>query len=91
MKSVLNQFSFVVVALLVSAGMLARAGESAGRKGPIMADVLAASKPGDWHGLDPENTLYLELASGRVVIELAPAFAPKHVANVKALARNHLW
>lgn len=91
MKSILNQFSFVVVALLVLAGMLARAGESAGRKGPIMADVLAASKPGDWRGLDPENTLYLELASGRVVIELAPAFAPKHVANVKALAREHYF
>jgi peptidylprolyl isomerase len=59
-------------------------------KGPAltMTAVLAASKPGDWRPLDPENTLYLELASGRVVIELAPAFAPRHVANVKALARE---
>ena len=56
-----------------------------------MAAVLAASKPGDWRGLDPENTLYVELAGGRVVIELAPAFAPRHVANVKALAREHYW
>jgi hypothetical protein len=32
-----------------------------------MADVLAASKPSDWRPLDPENTLYMELASGRVV------------------------
>ena len=47
-------------------------------KPPVMAGVLAASKPSDWHVPDPENTLYLELASGRVVIELAPAFAPKH-------------
>ena len=44
-------------------------------KGPIMAEVLAASKPGDWRSLDPENTLYMDLAGGRVVIELAPAFA----------------
>jgi peptidylprolyl isomerase len=56
-----------------------------------MAEVLAASKAGDWRTLDPENTLYLELAGGRVVIELAPVFAPKHVANVKALAREHYF
>jgi peptidylprolyl isomerase len=56
-----------------------------------MADVLAASKASDWRPLDPENTLYLELASGRVVIELAPAFAPRHVANVKALARERYY
>ena len=53
-----------------------------------MADILAASPPGDWRGLDPESTLYLELASGRVVIELAPDFAAGHVTNVKALARE---
>jgi peptidylprolyl isomerase len=53
-----------------------------------MADLLAATKPRDWRPLDPENTIYLELAAGRVVIELAPAFAPNHVANVKALARE---
>jgi peptidylprolyl isomerase len=53
-----------------------------------MADVLAATKPSDWRPLDPENTLYLDLPTGRVVIELAPAFAPNHVLNVKALARE---
>ena len=57
-------------------------------KPPVMADVLAASKPSDWHVPDPENTLYLELASGRVVIELAPAFAPKHAANIRTLVRE---
>ena len=53
-----------------------------------MAEVLAASKPSDWRALDPENTLYLDLPAGRVVIALAPAFAPRHVANVKALVRE---
>jgi peptidylprolyl isomerase len=56
-----------------------------------MADVLAASKPGDWRPLDPENTLYIELTNGRVLIELASAFAPQHVANVKALARERYY
>jgi peptidylprolyl isomerase len=54
---------------------------------PTMASVLEASTAADWRKPDPEHTLYLELASGRVVIELAPDFAPKHVANIKALAR----
>jgi len=56
-----------------------------------MADVLASSKSSDWRSLDPENTLYMDLASGRVVMELAPAFAPQHVANVKALAREKYY
>jgi peptidylprolyl isomerase len=54
---------------------------------PSMPEVLAASSPADWRPLDPENTLYVELPTGRVVIELAPAFAPLHVANIKTLAR----
>jgi peptidylprolyl isomerase len=56
-------------------------------KPPSMTEVLAASSPADWRPLDPENTLYVELPSGRVVIELAPAFAPLHVTNIKTLAR----
>jgi hypothetical protein len=54
---------------------------------PSMAEVLAAAKPADWRPLEPNNTLYVELPAGRVVIELAPRFAPPHVVNIKALAR----
>ena len=52
------------------------------------AEVLAASAATDWRPLDAQNTLYLELSSGRVVIELMPQFAPNHVANVAALVRG---
>jgi peptidylprolyl isomerase len=52
-----------------------------------MPEILAASTPSDWRPLDPENTLYLELPRGRVVIELAPRFAPLHLANIKTLTR----
>jgi peptidylprolyl isomerase len=62
-------------------------GEAA-RKPLTATEVLAASTPADWRALDAQNTLYLELASGRIVIELAPQFAPNHVANVEALARG---
>jgi peptidylprolyl isomerase len=57
------------------------------KKALTTAEVLAAASATDWRPLDPHHTLYLELAAGRVVIELAPGFAPNHVANVEALAR----
>ena len=56
-----------------------------------MTEILDASKSADWRPLNPENTLYLDLPAGRVVIELAPDFAPRHVANVKVLAREHYY
>ena len=58
---------------------------------PIMSEILSNSTPADWRPLDPENSLYMELTTGRVIIELAPQFAPNHVANVKALARAHYF
>lgn len=53
-----------------------------------MAEVLEASAAADWRRPDPARTLYLELPGGRVVIELAPDFAPQHVANILKLARG---
>ncbi len=61
------------------------------RKPVTATEVLAASSPADWMPLDPQNTLYVELRGGRVVIALAPLFAPHHVANVEALAREHYY
>jgi peptidylprolyl isomerase len=77
-------FIFAFAVTLGSAGAHAEA-PPAGR---TMADVLAAAVPADWRPLDPENTLYVELEVGRVVIELAPRFAPQHAANIRQLARQ---
>jgi peptidylprolyl isomerase len=52
-----------------------------------LAEILATSPASDWRAVEPEDTLYLTLPQGRVVIELAPGFAPTHVANIKRLAR----
>jgi peptidylprolyl isomerase len=41
--------------------------------------------------LDPENTLYMDLKQGRVVIQLFPDLAPKHVEQIKALAREGFY
>ena len=40
---------------------------------------------------DLENTLYLDVPAGRVVIELRPDLAPNHVARVKELARQGFY
>jgi cyclophilin family peptidyl-prolyl cis-trans isomerase len=40
---------------------------------------------------DPENTLVIELKSGRVVIALRPDLAPKHVERIKMLARKGFY
>lgn len=53
--------------------------------------ILDASPASDWRTPDPDDTLYLELDSGRVVIELAQGFAPQHVANIRTLARTGFW
>jgi peptidylprolyl isomerase len=58
---------------------------------PTLGDVIKASKPADWRPLDPDNTLYVELPAGRVVIEMAPVFAPNHVANIKTMVREHYF
>ena len=82
----------LALALLLPAAL--RAATPAGEAPPkplTGAQVLAASTAADWRALDPSKTLYLELPAGRVVIELAPQFAPHHVANVQALARGHYF
>ena len=41
--------------------------------------------------LDPQNTVYLDIPSGRVVIRLRPDLAPKHVERVKQLCRDGFY
>lgn len=55
------------------------------------SEIVKESRPSDWRPLDPQNTLYMELPGGRVVIELAPDFAPLAIANIKTLAREHYY
>jgi len=41
--------------------------------------------------LDPENTLYMDLKDGRVVIQLRPDLAPQHVSRIKELTRQKFY
>ena len=40
---------------------------------------------------DLENTLYMDLKDGRVVIEMRPDLAPKHVSRIKQLVRKKFY
>jgi peptidylprolyl isomerase len=53
--------------------------------------VLAMTLSGAASGQDLENTLYLDLSAGRVVIQLRPDLAPKHVARIKELTREGFY
>ena len=76
-----------LAALAVIIGALVAAEPANAAPAPSMADILKASPPGAWRAIDPVETLYLDLPAGRVIIELAPAFAPHHVDNIKRLVR----
>ncbi len=54
--------------------------------GLAAAPAMAQSAPSD-----PENTLYLDLKDGRVVIRLRPDLAPKHVAQIKTLTKQGFY
>jgi len=81
----------LLLAGLLVAGAALAIGNSNREKPPTTAQVLEAAQPGDWRRPDPENILYLDLPAGRVIIELAPRFAPAHVANIRALAREKFF
>ena len=59
---------------------------------PDPNQVVQSAPAEAWRPVDPADLLVIELKEGgRVVIELAPDFAPVHVANVRAFARAGWW
>ncbi len=59
---------------------------------PSPKAILDASRPAEWRTLQQDDLLYMALPHHhRVIIELAPAWAPQHVANIKTLVREHYF
>ncbi len=86
-------FAFIVVAgaIAIAALTMTRRDEPA-KIDPAgiltTAEAMEAATAADWRDVDPENTVYMELGSGRVVMELASGFAPNHVENLRTLIRQ---
>jgi peptidylprolyl isomerase len=78
------------ILLVTAAAMLTGAAPPA--KLPTPNDIVAQAPASAWKAIPAEDLLVIDLANGgRVVVQLAPAFAPVHVANIKALARAGYW
>jgi peptidylprolyl isomerase len=77
--------------LLVTAAAIL-IGAAPAKKPQTPTDVVAAAPASAWRTIDPDDLLVMDLqGGGRIVIQLAPLFAPVHVANIKALARTGYW
>jgi len=65
--------------------LLAAAAMAAASLAPVSPALAQTPKT------DPENTLFLDLKDGRVVIQLLPDIAPLHVARIKQLTRDGFY
>jgi peptidylprolyl isomerase len=74
------RLSVLLLALLASAGGAADAPAK-----------LGDSPPEAWREVAPENLVLIETRYGPVAIELAPDFAPNHVARMRKLLRSHFF
>ena len=76
--------------------IVAAAGVLAGAAPPTKLltpnDIVSSAPASAWKTITAEDLMVVDLANGgRVVVQLAPAFAPVHVANIRALARGGYW
>ncbi|OAN51194.1 peptidylprolyl isomerase [Sphingobium sp. TCM1] len=56
------------------------------------AAVVAQAPAAAWRAIPLDELLVMTIEGDkRVVIQLAPAFSPRHVANIQALAKAHWW
>ena len=79
-----------MVRLLATAALLLTT--AAAPKPLTPPDLTAAAPASAWRAIPADDLLVLDLKSGtRIVIQLAPAFAPVHVTNIRTLARSHWW
>lgn len=55
-------------------------------------DIVAAAPASAWKQIPSDDLMIIDLANGgRVVVQLAPTFAPVHVSNIKGLTRGGYW
>lgn len=76
--------------LLITAAVVL--GATAPAKLLTPTDVVTAAPATAWKTIRADDLLVMDLTNGRrIVVQLAPNFAPIHVANIRALARGRYW
>lgn len=87
----MKQCLLLFILLTLSACQYTTSLNKKGRPALNSSEILDQSLSSDWRQPDPENTLYITLKSGAVVLELATKHAPNHTKNTKALVRSGLF
>lgn len=72
-------------------GVLAGAMLALGLVGGFDLASAQTPDPRNWRQVDPENTVYIDTVHGRIVVELYPEIAPRHVERIKTLARGGFY
>ncbi|MFY9349645.1 MAG: peptidylprolyl isomerase [Sphingobium sp.] len=71
---------------------LCAASAAAADKPATPVAVVAAARASEWREIAADDLLVMTIEGGRrVVIQLAPAFSPTHVGNMRTLAKAHWW
>jgi len=83
----------LIDALALAGSLLALHAVAAGqdKPTPTAKEILAKAAPAEWRTPDPQNLLFMQLPTGRVVIELALDFTPRHAANIRTLVHAHYF
>jgi peptidylprolyl isomerase len=80
------------LAVLALIPLIAAAQAPTPAKPTTPSEIAAAAPKGDWREVPADDLLVFELGGGKkVVMQLAPDFAPVHVANIRALAKGGWW
>ncbi len=78
--------------LMLALSALALAAVAQDAKPPTPTEIVEAAPAADWLSIAADDLLLIDLGGDRrVTIQLAPDFAPVHVANIRALARGNWW
>jgi peptidylprolyl isomerase len=78
--------------LLLAAAAVFLTGAADPKKLLTPTDVVSAAPASVWKAIPADDLLVIDLENGgRIVVQLAPQFAPVHVANIRALARGNYW
>ncbi|WP_306254002.1 peptidylprolyl isomerase [Parvularcula sp. IMCC14364] len=54
-------------------------------------EIVQAAPENAWRYVDPDDLLFMDLPSGRIIIELREDFAPLHVERIKTLTRQGFY
>lgn len=81
-----------VLICLAAMPSLAAAPAPAPAKPKTPSEIVAGAPKSDWREIAAQDLLVFEMQGGKkVVMQLAPDFAPVHVANIRALAKGGWW